>query len=220
MAVILKAFRSDTGFESPGFYVDTAGNVDFSGALKLNGVTAITATALSSSIKFSSLTTLGTLSGLNVAGNITVNSGSIDVDTDGIISIRSTVTGSIDNVAIGTVEPTTGRFTEVSVIDKITIGGEDILTANPITTRTLDNYTIGSTNPQAATFTTLSATTNVNLNPSTTGNINNTQIGLTTAAVGRFTDVNIVNEPSSVTHATTKNYVDSRVTAYAIALGS
>lgn len=220
MAIVQKPLKSDTGFESPGFTVDTSGNVSFSGALQQGGVPVLTSTTIAGSVVYSSLTTLGTLSELTVNGDVEVTGGDVTIDATGVLTITSTTTGSIDNVTIGLTSPTTGQFTTITVTDAIVLGGQQVLTSNPISVRTLDNYTIGSIVPRAATFTSLAATTGVNLSPTSVGSINNTSIGATTAATGRFTSVTLTAEPTETNQATTKNYVDGKISAYAIALGS
>lgn len=220
MSIIQKPFNSDTGFSAPGFAVDTNGNISFSGSLQQNGVSIITATTISSNVVYSSLRMLGTLDELTVDGDVNVSGGDVTITPSGVLTITSGTTGSIDNVSIGLTTPAAAKFTTVTVVDSILVDGQTVLTANPTSTRTLDNYNIGSINPKAGTFTTLSATTNVNIAPTTTGTINNTSIGNVTAATGRFTNVVLTQEPTQTTHATSKNYVDSRISAYAIALGA
>ena len=220
MAIVQKPLRSDTGFESPGFTVDTSGNVSFSGSLQQGGVPVLTSTTISSSVVYSSLTSLGTLTELIVDGDVDVSGGDVTINAGGVLTVSSTVTGSIDNVTIGLTTPTTAQFTNITVTDAIYLGGQQVLTSNPVTTRTLDNYNIGSITPRSGTFTALNATTSVNIAPSSVGVINNTTIGSTTARAGRFTDVSLTQEPTETNHATTKNYVDSRISAYSIALGS
>ena len=69
MSVNQLPLKSEYGFISPGFSVDTNGNVNITGQFQVNGA-AITAstTTLPSNIVFSSLTQTGTLTALTVNG--------------------------------------------------------------------------------------------------------------------------------------------------------
>lgn len=57
------------------------------------------------------------------------------------------------------------------------------------------------------------------------GSMNNIDVGLTTPAKGKFTEVTVTNFikvdtlPTEVYHATRKDYVDQRISAFSIALG-
>jgi hypothetical protein len=57
------------------------------------------------------------------------------------------------------------------------------------------------------------------------GSMNNVDVGLTTPAKGKFTDVTVTNAikvdtlPTEVYHATRKDYVDQRISAFSIAFG-
>lgn len=55
--------------------------------------------------------------------------------------------------------------------------------------------------------------------PITNSTINNTVIGNTTPAAGTFTTAQVNNSPTNSTDVTNKNYVDTQVTALAIAFG-
>lgn len=55
--------------------------------------------------------------------------------------------------------------------------------------------------------------------PITGSSINNTVIGNTTPAAGTFTTAQVSNSPTDSTDVTNKNYVDTQVTALAIAFG-
>ena len=219
MTISQKYLRSETGFESPGFVVDTGGNINFVGSLRSNGQTLLTPTSLASGIVNSSLTSVGTLVGLTVQGNTNISSGTVTISSNGALSISSTLPGSINNVNIGTSAPGTGTFTNLTVTGTLNIA-ETFLKPAPATTGTIDNYNIGLTTRGSGAFTALSANLSVTLTPTVLGTINNVSIGQTTASTGRFTNVTVTNTPTSLTHATTKQYVDNKISAFAIALGS
>lgn len=171
MSISQKPLRSDSGFSSPGFVVDTSGNINITGIFKVNGVPVLGGSALPSTIVTSNLTTLGTLVALTV---------------DGVISVTGNGASS-----------------------------------------TINNVVIGNDTPLAATFTTLTVTDNLTINPTTIGAIDNVNIGNNIQGTGKFTAVTITQPPSLATDATTKSYVDNtttalklNATALAIALGS
>ena len=88
MAVIYKQLASRYGFTSPGFAVDSTGNIDIAGDLTYNGEPVIT--------------------------NGSINSGSGDLIADQIVTINATPTGSINNVVIGATTARAGTFTNVT----------------------------------------------------------------------------------------------------------
>jgi hypothetical protein len=131
MTVIYSPLESSYGFLSPGFTVDTVGNITapnlnvtnvvMSGdlvanganlssslsTLRINGVVKLTSTALGPTVVSSSLTSVGTLNGLTVNGQLTVS--------NSVIQLTSITVGTIDNVNIGATTPGTGNFTSLSV---------------------------------------------------------------------------------------------------------
>ena len=88
MAVVYKQLASRYGFASPGFAVDSNGNIDIAGDLTYNGDPVIT--------------------------NGAVNSGSGDLIADQIVTITANPTGSINNVVIGATTARAGTFTTVT----------------------------------------------------------------------------------------------------------
>jgi hypothetical protein len=131
MTVIYSPLESSYGFISPGFTVDTTGNIttpnltvtnvvmsgdlvangaNFSSALstiRINGVIKLSATALGATVVTSSLTSVGTLTGLTINGQLTVS--------NSVIQLTSITVGTIDNVNIGSTTPGTGQFTSLTV---------------------------------------------------------------------------------------------------------
>jgi hypothetical protein len=112
------------------------------------------------------------------------------------------------------------------------------LTLNPSTPGTLNNISIGATTPRAATFTTLTTTGAVNLNPvnynvtisptgsgtivinpAVTGYIDNMTIGATTPQSGTFTNILLTTpQPANPSSAVTRGYVIGLSAAYGVAL--
>jgi len=136
MAVVYKQLASRYGFVSPGFAVDSTGNIDIAGDLTYNGEPVIT--------------------------NGTINSGSGDLVAHQSVSIIANPTGAMDNVVIGATTARAGTFTNVAA-------------------------------------TTVTATT-------------------VTANTATASSVTITSTPTSVNHAATKKYVDTRAIAMSIAM--
>ena len=88
MAVVYKQLASRYGFLSPGFTVDSTGNIDIAGDLTYNGAPVITDGA--------------------------VNQGSGDLIASQIVTINASPTGSINNVVIGATTARAGTFTTVT----------------------------------------------------------------------------------------------------------
>lgn len=209
MSISQKPLRSDSGFSSPGFNVDTLGNVNITGAFKINGVSISTSSGtLPSMYLYSSLIRVGTLSQLEVEGNTSITNGTLTVSSTGAVSITSGTTGSLNNIAIGNTTASTGAFTDLTA---------DTSTILALTATTTTSTNITATNTTAVN---LSNTGTLSINPATTGAINNVNIGYSTPGTGKFTTLTITTTPSNTTDATTKKYVDTRISAMAIALGS
>jgi hypothetical protein len=175
MSVTFSPLTAQTGFSSPGFIASPTGDLILTGSISItgqitadsivvNGTTVLNSadpTELNNQIITSSLTSLGTLTGLNIAGNLTVNNGTITMNSSSI--------GSINNI------------------------------------------TIGQTTPRSATFTTLTATG---------GNITTLVSDDIQADDIQADDISINNQPVELFHATRKDYVDNRVSAFSIAFGA
>ncbi len=218
-----KFLRSETGFESPGFTVDSAGNINFVGSLKSNGVTLLTPTALSSSVLNSSLTSVGTLSSLSVNGAVSITGNSaVTVNTAGTVTISSGEIGTINNVNIGTTTPGTATFTSLVVTESVVFPNNQFLIPNPEVTGSINNYNIGNLIRGTGAFTTLAANTGLTLTPSIQGTIENVNIGATSPGPGKFTSILIrdTSNPTQNNQVVTKSYVDNKIPALAIALGA
>ena len=103
MAVVYKQLASRYGFLSPGFTVDSTGNIDIAGDLTYNGAPVITDGA--------------------------VNAGSGDLEAVQVVTINANPTGSINNVVIGATTARAGTFTTLTAVDTTTT----TLTASTVT---------------------------------------------------------------------------------------
>ena len=112
MTVTYSKFQAGDGFTSPSLDIDSLGNISANSisvsSISVGGaiifgtgapgaVEGEPVTSLTDSIVSSSLTSLGTLTGLTVAGNTTIS--------DGLVQITSSSTGTINNVNIGAATP-------------------------------------------------------------------------------------------------------------------
>jgi hypothetical protein len=191
MSVSYIPFESKSGFKSPGFLVNelgdltvtgsitVSGNISTTGDFEINGIPVIDATdstiSLSEVIRYSHLTRVGTLEILNIDGDFTVAQGStpyINVINGNVFIKSANDIGSIDNIAIGLLEPADANFKSVNIgpgdsSGELTVQGtalvDDLEVSGPVILNT---------------------------------------------------------PPTSNNHAARKDYVDSRVTAFAIAFGA
>jgi hypothetical protein len=211
MAANFSPFKSDTGFSSPGFLVSPTGSLSLSGdllvsELVINGISILetedSTVSLSSSIKNSSLTGLGQLERLKVKGDIFIEDidDNINIEiVDGKITIVSTIVGNIDNVDIGQTSAGQGSFTILTAIDadinvsSITQLNSNVAIIDDLTSTDLntDSAIIGDASINQATINELSSD-----------------------------NVTVNEQPTSLSHATRKDYVDNRITALSIALGA
>ena len=167
--------------------VDANGvNLATGGYYSINGSSVLNATTLGSGVTASSLTSVGTLTGLTVsgttalagttAGTLNATSGNIGTlaVTTGLGTANLVATGgSINNVAVGATTHTTGRFTTV--------------TATTVNAGTIGNASAAFSGASATLTGTLIATT---VNAGTIGNSGATLTGtLSTAAQTNITSV-------------------------------
>lgn len=225
MSATFKPLRSTHGFQSPGFSVSPTGVVTIAGSVTLDDVisaqqifiqgipileTVDSTISLSTDIKNSSLSRLGKLEELEITGDFYLRNLTDDVNISvigGVLTINSTTVGNLDNVIIGATTPVDAFFEDVTVGD---VGNEKTLTVNGV----LDVTTSG-TIPTLNNTTLTSTTGNITTVNSTNGNI--TTIVSTDVEAD---DIVINNTPVDADHATRKDYVDSRITAFSIAFGA
>lgn len=236
MSVTFNPFLSKYGFKSDGFEVDSSGNLSAEN-LNVQSIavnTDITANSVDVSIiKLNGSVLFGSGTGsatFQLENDFIVSEGSTPYLSviNGQISInnRSDSTGTIDNVDIGTVTPGTGVFTDLTSNNITSVSG---IFSN------LSTVELGVPVLESNTNLILSATNalvfkvngvnkgKVNSSgidiPVVNTTINNTSIGLLVPAVASFTSATITEPPATPLSATTKNYVDNRVSAFAIAFG-
>lgn len=250
MSTVYELFRSASGYTSPYFVVDSTGNlitqtITVTGSrleltpgsyVSSSGNLLLSQTTLGSSV----VNILGTLTGLNVAGavslagtgNITLNpTGTVTLSPTGTVIMSPSVTGDINNINIGATTAATGRFSALSVTTSATINPSGNVTINPSGTATISP--VGSLTAGTAGITTnlvgnVSATTanqtitlsptgtgTITVNPTVTGAIDNVAIGATTAATGRFTSASATapdeNWNSNRNQLATKRYVENSI---------
>ena len=160
MSISQKPLRSELGFSSPGFIVDTYGNINITGDFKKNGVPiGFSGTTLASSIIYSSLTTLGTLSELTVDTSTSTTEGGGLISISGRILISgSGASSSINNVVIGNVTPQNGTFESLTINNTLSFSNSALLNLSPFIQGNIDNMRIGISNPADAKFTNITIT--------------------------------------------------------------
>jgi hypothetical protein len=223
MGTVNQLFRSSTGFVSPYFAVDGAGNLltqtitvtgnrlelTKNSYLSYNGAPLLTSTALGSSVT----SIPGTLTGLTIAGDINITG---NINIQGAVvqgGPQSNVTGEINNVNIGNLTPGIGKFTSLystgtSTVSLTNIGTVTVSPTGNVTISPTGSVTIGAT-----TSISMSASSAITISSGTTGNFDNIAIGQTTAASGRFTLARLTANDelfgNDVTQAATKRYVEA-----------
>jgi len=225
MSNVTKLFRSQSGFTSPYFVVDSIGNMIVSSLvvtgnrveisagcyISYNGVPLLTNTSLSSSI----VNIPGTLTGLTVAGT-TSFTGALTA-RGGVISIAGTAGSTLDNVSIGSVTPNAGAFTTLSTTGNVTLSGTSNVTfsnTGNVTLSPTGTITLGTPcqikilagNIQAVTLNQTinfspTGTGTVTLNPASLGSVDNMTVGLTTPAAGRMTALTLTANDESYWNA-------------------
>ena len=240
MTTVSKLFRSAHGYISPYFVVDVEGNLitktltitgsrlelTSGSSLSYNGVDLLSPTTLGESV----VNILGTLTGLNVAGTVSLSgTGTVSVTPTGTVTISPTVTGNIDNVNIGATIPRTGKFTSLQTINDVVFDGTGNIsfpTSGSVTIAPLGVLTLGTAGSTNSLIGNISAiTTNqtinfsplgtgtISINPATAGTLDNVTIGNTTAQAGKFTNVTLNSSDeqwgSNRSQAVTKRYSEN-----------
>jgi hypothetical protein len=235
MTTTFLPLRSTHGFQSPGFLVSPTGKltiasgetqvfedqVDITDSLYvsdqiyINNVPLLDLTdplvnKLNAAITESSLTRLATLQELNVDGDVNIEDGQGNVNlsvVSGQITLTSVAVGNIDNFDIGQTTP--GDATFNTVIINNTLSVTNTLTA------------LLSLSTPTGNITTVNSTTgNITTVNSTTGNITTVNSTTINTDVVTVDDITINNTPVELYHATRKDYVDNRITAFSIAFGA
>jgi hypothetical protein len=190
--------ESKSGFKSPGFRVSETGNLTVDGSVSFNGP-------------------------INTSQNFTINGIVVIDDTDSVVSLGSGIKNS--------------SLTRLGVLESLQIDGDFTIAqgSSPYfnvvnghieiesfaATGRMDNIDIGLQQPADANF------KSVNIGPGdSTGELSvqgdvivtqGIQVGGNITASG---NIEITTTPTQNSHATRKDYVDSRATAFAVAFGA
>lgn len=250
MSTVYELFRSASGYTSPYFVVDSTGNlitqtITVAGSrlelttgsyIGTSGDLLLSRTTLGPSV----VNILGTLTGLTVAGtvslagtgNVTFSpTGTVTVSPTGTVTMSPSVTGNINNINIGATTSATGRFSTLSVTDSASINPTGNVTVSPtgaVTISPSGSTTIGTAGVATNLVGQISATTSnqtisfsptgtgtIIVNPATTGAIDNVAVGASTASTGRFTSATVTapdeNWNSNRSQLATKRYVENSI---------
>lgn len=204
MTINYVPLESKSGFKSPGFRVSETGNLTVEGSVNLNGP-------------------------INTSQNFTINGIVVIDDTDSVVSLGESIKNS--------------SLTRLGILEQLQIDGDFTVAqgSSPYfsvvnghveiesfaATGRIDNIDIGLQQPGDANF------KSVNVGPGdSTGELTvqgdtivtqdmtvggTLTVGGNTSIVGNVT---ITNVPTQDSHATRKDYVDSRATAFAVAFGA
>lgn len=195
MSITFKPFESKSGFLSPGFFVDPLGNVS------VKSITINTDDVGDESII--------TVDNIIIRGTQLVQGGedsSFIAFGDGITGSNLQRLGILENLNVnGDIQLLNGS-SSINVLD----GMVEVISEN---TGKIDNIDIGMNTPASANF------LSVNIGPGdSTGEL--TVQGNATFDSVSTDNVTIENQPTAINQATRKDYVDSRITAFAIAFGA
>jgi hypothetical protein len=193
MTVNISPLRSQAGFQSPGFSVDATGQL--------------------------------VATGMNVSGDAVFENLSFLVNgqpfsflesEDSVISLSSDIRNS-SLTGVGLLAQLEVE-NDINLADVITIR-DDVLTVNPLEGGSIDNVDIGRINPKDGFFLSLE----VGMDDSSglllvKGNLIVT--GSTQLDTVVSDDVSVNNQPTQANHATRKDYVDARISAFAVAFGA
>lgn len=217
MAVTYNPFVSKYGFKSEGFEVspngtltatnivsqDILANSIDAASIKLNGVPI-----------FSNDDSTANKS-LQIEGDLIVSEGSTPylsvINGQIFINNRSDSIGTIDNVEIGSSVARPGTFTNIKTgdfgIPKINSSTNLALSAANAIIFQIDGANKGRIDEFGASVPLVNTT------------VNNTTIGSTTPSSGAFTTLTLTTQTELGSSATRKDYVDTQISAFAIAFG-
>jgi hypothetical protein len=187
-------FESRTGFKSPGFEVTPLGD--------------ITANSLN-------ITQELDVQSLKVAVIEIINNDDSSFSLgDSIINSSLQRLGTLEYLNIeGDLMMTKGSSWTVSVVD-----GKITLLSGP-QVGSLDNIDIGSTAPALGTFTEV-VTDSLDVTGVATLDSLYVNYDMVVVGTSEVTDITINNQPTEIYHATRKDYVDTKISAFAIAFGA
>ncbi len=197
MSITYIPFESKSGFKSPGFLVNERGDIVVDGAVQFN-------------------------SQFNVAPDFTVNGILVIDNSDSVVSIGSEIKHS-SLTRLGTLEflSVEGDFSVAEgSTPYINIVNGKVSLASVTSVGSIENMDIGLRDPADANF------KSVNIGPgdssgelSVQGHVIVTE-DMTVNGAGQFNTVRVDTTPTADNHATRKDYVDSRISAFSIAFGA
>jgi hypothetical protein len=197
MSITYIPFESKSGFKSPGFLVNERGDIVVDGAVQFN-------------------------SQFNVAPDFTVNGILVIDNSDSVVSIGSEIKHS-SLTRLGTLEflSVEGDFSVAEgSTPYIDIINGKVSIASVTSVGSIENMDIGLRDPADANF------KSVNIGPgdssgelSVQGHVIVTE-DMTVNGAGQFNIVRVDTTPTADNHATRKDYVDSRISAFSIAFGA
>lgn len=197
MSITYIPFESKSGFKSPGFLVNERGDIVVDGAVQFN-------------------------SQFNVAPDFTVNGILVIDNSDSVVSIGSEIKHS-SLTRLGTLEflSVEGDFSVAEgSTPYIDIINGKVSIASVASVGSIENMDIGLRDPADANF------KSVNIGPgdssgelSVQGHVIVTE-DITVNGAGQFNIVRVDTTPTADNHATRKDYVDSRISAFSIAFGA
>jgi hypothetical protein len=197
MSITYIPFESKSGFKSPGFLVNERGDIVVDGAVQFN-------------------------SQFNVAPDFTVNGILVIDNSDSVVSIGSEIKHS-SLTRLGTLEflNVEGDFSVAEgSTPYIDIINGKVSIASVTSVGSIENMDIGLRDPADANF------KSVNIGPgdssgelSVQGHVIVTE-DITVNGNGQFNLVRVDSTPTADNHATRKDYVDSRISAFSIAFGA
>lgn len=191
MTITFSPFKSDNGFSSPGFLVSPTGNITTSGQLSVDDLLINGVPILETDDSTVSLSTLIKNSSLTALGRLDFLN----------------ITGDLEVTDIDS-------NTNIEIVNgKVTITSTEV--------GNIDNINIGQTIAGQAAFTELTAADS-NFDVATVNQLTATSATATDADINNLSSNNITinNQPTSLFHATRKDYVDNRTAALSIALGA
>ena len=137
----------------------------------------------------------GTFNGLTALSTVNFSPSNASVTISptgsGTVIVNPTITGNINNVAIGATTPAPATFTTLTATGNVTFSGNNaVVNFSPTGNGT------------------------VTINPNTTGNINNVAVGNGMPLSGRFTTVQMTSQPAGANSAVTFAYAAALAAAY------
>lgn len=217
MAVVYNPLISKSGFRSEGFEVNATGDVS---AQNISAQNIFSASIDTSLIKLNGIPIFGSedssgSAAFQIEQDFIVSEGSTPflsiINGRVVIDSRFDSVGRIDNVEIGSVTSAAATFTNITTGDygvpTLTSATNLTLSASNAIVVRVNGVDKGRIDSDGSDIPIVNTT------------VDNTAIGSTTPSTGAFTAIEISTQPSLPANATRKDYVDNRISAFAIAFG-